>query len=141
MQSAVPFEIAMCMYCTGLDPFTKRPVYIARYLKDRKLQRALLQFFKPKNWFAVREALIRAGRQDLIGGGCDCLIPAQPPKEAIEARRRWAIEATPGDHSHTVAIPAKGEPAEERGLPNGGYGPQGRSAVRPTTRGDRPRSV
>ena len=41
----------------------------------------------------VREALIQAGRQDLIGGGCDCLIPAQPPKEAIEARRTQANAA------------------------------------------------
>ena len=41
----------------------------------------------------VREALIQANRADLIGTGCDCLIPAQPPKEAIEARRRRANEA------------------------------------------------
>ena len=79
------------------------------------MQRALMQFFKPENYFAVREALIQAGRQDLIGGGCDCLIPAQPPKEAIEARRRRANEATREDHYHTMANPAKGEPAGERG--------------------------
>ena len=35
------------------------------------MQRALIQFFKPENWFTVREALIQAGRQDLIGSGCD----------------------------------------------------------------------
>ena len=46
-----------------------------------------MQFFKPENYFEVREALIQAGRGDLIGG-CDGLIPANPPKEAIEARRR-----------------------------------------------------
>jgi hypothetical protein len=61
----------------------------------RRLQRALLQFFKPENWFTVREALIEAGCQDLIGSGCDCLIPTHPPKEAIEARRRRVNE---GDH-------------------------------------------
>ena len=82
-----PFDIATCMYYTGIDPFTKKPVYIAKHLRDRKLQRALMQFFKPENYFEVREALIQAGRSDLIGG-CDGLIPAHPPKEAIEARRR-----------------------------------------------------
>ena len=76
------------------------------------MQRALMQFFKPENWFTVREALLQAGRGDLIGGGCDCLIPAQPPKEAIEARRQRANE---GDHYHTVANPAKGEKPGERG--------------------------
>src|SRR5438093_2995443 len=84
------------------------------------MQRALIQFFKPVNYVMVREALIQTGRADLIGSGCDCLIPAQPPKEAIEARRRRAND---GDHYHTVANPAKGEPAGERGLPNKGYRP------------------
>src|SRR5690606_41960053 len=41
-----PFDVATCMYYTGLDPFTGEEVYIARHLRDRKLQRALLQFFK-----------------------------------------------------------------------------------------------
>src|SRR5947207_10496458 len=104
-------DIATCMYYTGIDPFSKQEVYVARTLQDRKLQRALMQFFKPENWFAVREALVQAGRQDLIGSGCDCLIPAQPPKEAIEARRRRANEAAQRDHYHSVANPAKGEPA------------------------------
>ncbi|MCI0682589.1 MAG: YgiQ family radical SAM protein [Gemmataceae bacterium] len=124
-----PFDIATCMYYTGVDPFSKQQVYVARHLRDRKLQRALMQFFKPENWFTVREALIQAGRQDLIGNGCDCLIPAQPPKEAIEARRRRANESTRGDHYHTVANPAKGEPVGERGLPNRGYRP-GRKRAR-----------
>src|SRR4051812_7037867 len=57
-------------------------------------------------WFTVREALLEAGRSDLMGNGCDCLIPAQPPKEAIEARRHRANDP---DHYHTVANPAKGE--------------------------------
>jgi uncharacterized radical SAM protein YgiQ len=124
-----PFDIATCMYYTGIDPFTKQAVYIARNLRDRKLQRSLMQFFKPENYFQVREALIQAGRQDLIGGGCDCLIPSQPPKEAIEARRRRANDA---DHYHTVANPARGErPGERRDKPHEykGYRP-GRKGAR-----------
>ena len=85
------------------------------------MQRAMMQFFKPENYFMVREALLKAGRADLVGNGCDCLIPAQPPKAAIEARRQRANEIAEGDHYHSVANPAKGEPAGERGLPNQGY--------------------
>ena len=126
----LPFDIATCMYYTGIDPFTKQEVYIAKGLRDRKMQRALMQFFKPENYFQVREALMQAGRQDLIGGGCDCLIPANPPKEAIEARRSRANEATRDDHYHTVTNPSKGEPVGERGLPNQGYRPGRKTARR-----------
>lgn len=118
-------DIATCMYYTGLDPFTKQEVFIARHLRDRKLQRALLQFFKPENYFEVRLALMEAGRTDLIGGGCDCLISAQPPKEAIKSRRRRANQAArneegEGDHYHTVANPSRGEKPGERGLQQNG---------------------
>jgi uncharacterized radical SAM protein YgiQ len=112
-----PFDIATCMYYTGIDPFTKKRVQVAQGMRNRKMQRALMQFFKPENYFEVREALIEAGRGDLIGG-CEGLIPAQPPKEAIEARRRLANRAVSGeddDHYHTVANPAKGEKPGERG--------------------------
>src|SRR6266404_12668 len=120
-------DIATCLYYTGIDPFTKKEVHVAKGIKDRKMQRALMQFFKPENWFTVREALIEAGRQDLIGNGCDCLIPAQPPKEAIEARRHRANDP---DYYHTVANPAKGEKPGERGLPSTGYRPGRKTAKR-----------
>jgi len=97
-----PFDIAACMYHTGLDPMTKQPVTVTKGLRDRRTQRALLQFFKPENYFEVRRALEQAGRQDLIGSGCDCLIPARPPKEALDRKRREATraltESTSGDH-------------------------------------------
>jgi hypothetical protein len=129
-----PFDIATCMYYTGMDPMTKQPVTIAKGLNDRKMQRALMQFFKPENWFTVRQALLEAGRQDLIGG-CDGLIPAHPPKEALEAKRKRANQelAGTGDHYHTVANPAKGEQPGERGAeaprPTG-YRPGRKSAKR-----------
>ena len=115
-----PFDIAACMYHTGLDPFTKKPVYIAKHLRDRKLQRALMQFFHPENYFEVRRALEQAGRQDLIGSGCDCLIPDRPPKQALDKRRKRANESvreqTSGDHI--------------RSKPAGGYRPQRKTAVK-----------
>jgi uncharacterized radical SAM protein YgiQ len=100
-----PFDIAACMYYTGIDPFTREAVYVARALRDRKLQRALLQFFKPENYFDVRKALEEARRTDLIGNGCDALIPAQPPREALLARRERANQNLRGDHVHTVPNP------------------------------------
>ena len=113
-----PFDIAACMYHTGLDPFTKKPVYVAKHLRDRKLQRALMQFFKPENYFEVRRALEQAGRQDLIGGGCDCLIPERPPK------RRPRQAPPPGQRSgpranrrrpHSLETRARLPPATQNG--------------------------
>src|SRR5437870_5585266 len=115
-----PFDVATCMYYTGIDPFTNKEVYIARHLKDRKMQRALLQFFKPENYFEVRKALTEAGRADLIGGGCDALIPAQPPKEALRERRERANEAVRGDYVHQIAKVSNGR----------GYRPGRKSARR-----------
>ncbi|MFO0813236.1 MAG: YgiQ family radical SAM protein [Gemmatales bacterium] len=103
-----PFDIATCMYYTGMDPFTKQPVKVAKDMKNRKMQRALMQFFKPENYFEVRAALIEAGRSDLIGG-CEGLIPAQPPKEALDQRRRQANERVSGEYYHQV------KPGEKRG--------------------------
>jgi len=121
-----PFDIATCMYYTGLDPFTKKPVHIAKAMRDRKLQRALLQFFKPENYFEVREALQKAGRQDLIGEGCDCLIPSKPPKGAIEKRRKEAGDRFKGEYVHRIPKPQKkGARKESRNATGKGYRPKG----------------
>jgi radical SAM superfamily enzyme YgiQ (UPF0313 family) len=77
-----PFDVATCMYHTGLDPATMRPVYVPKGGRERRLQRALLQFFLPENYELVREALHQGGRADLIGDGSECLIPSRPPRAA-----------------------------------------------------------
>ena len=121
-----PFDIATCMYHTGLDPFTGEEVFTAKHLRDRKLQRALLQFFKPENYFEVREALLKAGRADLIGSGCDALIPANPPKAAREARMGKANRSlAEGRYVHQVPAPPEGVPRA-----NAGYRPDRPSARR-----------
>src|SRR5579883_138031 len=89
-------DIAACRYHTGIDPFTKQQVYVTKGLRDKKMQRPLMQFFKPENWLTVREAILQTGRQDLIGG-CEGLIPANQPKEALEKRRGEANWAVQGD--------------------------------------------
>jgi uncharacterized radical SAM protein YgiQ len=77
-----PMDVATCMFYTGLDPMSGESVYVARGARERRLQRALLQFFKPENYADVREALEEADRLDLVGGGPECLIPSRPPKTA-----------------------------------------------------------
>lgn len=113
-----PLDVATCMYYTEMDPFTLKPVYIAKKLRDRRTQRALMQFFKPENYFEVREALREAGRQDLIGDGCDALIPATPPREALERRRREANEAMDGTYVHKIANPSKPKFKSRQSRPN-----------------------
>jgi radical SAM superfamily enzyme YgiQ (UPF0313 family) len=112
-----PMDVAAAMYHTGLDPFTKKPVTVAKHLRDRKLQRALMQFFKPENYFLVRQALLKAGRRDLIGDGCDCLIPTKPPPAALAARRKRA-------HDTPSARP------KQRRAKSTGYRPGRRRATR-----------
>ncbi len=69
-----PSTISTCMYYTGLDPRTMEPVYVPVNPHEKAMQRALIQYRNPKNYSLVREALLRAGREDLIGYGKKCLI-------------------------------------------------------------------
>jgi uncharacterized radical SAM protein YgiQ len=118
-----PFDVATAMYYTGIDPFSKKPVYIARQLRDRKLQRALMQFFKPENYFEVREALRQAKRTDLIGDGCDALIPSRPPREALQKRRSDANQRFAGNYVHTPPGTGAGNRKQSRHKPGRGYRP------------------
>jgi hypothetical protein len=46
MQSSQPINIVACIFHTGLDSFTGEEVYVAKHLRDRKLERAMLQLTK-----------------------------------------------------------------------------------------------
>ncbi len=72
-----PGTASTVMYYTGLDPFTKKEVYVATDYEEKRMQRALLQFKRKENAPLIAKALERCGRGDLIGYGPDCLIP--PP--------------------------------------------------------------
>lgn len=72
-----PSTISTCIYYTGVDPRTMKPVYCARTPHEKALQRALIQYRNPKNRALVEEALRKAGREDLIGFGPKCLIRPQ----------------------------------------------------------------
>ncbi len=71
-----PGTISTCMYYTGIDPYTMKPVFVPKSAEDKKLQRALLQYFKPENKELVLKALKLEKRFDLIGKGPKCLIDA-----------------------------------------------------------------
>jgi len=76
-----PGTLSTCMFYTEKDPRTMKPVYVAKSISEKKMQRALLQFSKPENHEIVKEALIKANRQDLIGFGEKCLIKPREVKK------------------------------------------------------------
>ena len=61
-----PGTLATTMYYTEIDPFTMNPIYVAKDMKEKKMQRALMHFHKKENKKIVIEALKLAGREDLI---------------------------------------------------------------------------
>ncbi len=69
-----PGTISTCMFYTGLDPYTMKPVYVPRTAEEKAMQRALLQYFRPDNRRKCIEALVKARRTDLIGNGSECLV-------------------------------------------------------------------
>lgn len=69
-----PSTISTCMYYTGLDPRDMKPVYVPKTPHEKAMQRALIQYRNPKNYDLVFEALMEAGREDLIGFDKQCLI-------------------------------------------------------------------
>ncbi len=75
-----PSTLSTVMYYTGLDPRTMEKVYVPTDPHEKAMQRALIQYRNPKNYYLVREALLKAHREDLIGSGPRCLIRAVPPK-------------------------------------------------------------
>lgn len=85
-----PGTISTCMYYTELDPYTMEKVYVPKTQKDKAMQRALLQYYLPKNRELVLEALKRAGRYDLIGTGKGCL--AAPEAQSNNSKRKGENE-------------------------------------------------
>lgn len=94
-----PGTISTCMFYTGLDPYTMKKVYVPRTAEEKGMQRALLQYFRPENRRKCIEALIKAGRTDLIGTSTNCLVR---PDEQYNAylREREKQKTQKGRSSH-----------------------------------------
>lgn len=69
-----PSTVSTVMYYTGIDPRDGSEVYVCRNPHEKAMQRALIQYRNPNNYDLVREALVKAGREDLIGFDKKCLI-------------------------------------------------------------------
>ncbi len=82
-----PSTLSTVMYYTGLDPRTMDKVYVPTDPHEKAMQRALIQYRNPKNYYLVKEALLKAHREDLIGSGPNCLIRAVPPRQGSTAAR------------------------------------------------------
>lgn len=81
-----PGTISTCMYYTELDPRTMQPVYVAKNPHEKAMQRALIQYRNPKNYFLVYEALEKAGREDLIGFEKRCLIRPKQDRRFVQKK-------------------------------------------------------
>lgn len=85
-----PGTASTVMYYTGIDPLTGKKVYTATDYREKQMQRALLQYWRPENRRLVMEALHRCGREDLIGYGPECLIRPGGSGKTQEKKRQPA---------------------------------------------------
>ena len=84
-----PGTLSTCMYYTGLDPRTMKPVYVPKSPREKAMQRALLQWKRPEKRQLIYEALRETQREDLIGYGKRCLVP---PRKTASGAGRAAVK-------------------------------------------------
>ncbi|MBQ7604917.1 MAG: YgiQ family radical SAM protein [Firmicutes bacterium] len=116
-----PGTLATCMYYTELDPFTMRPVYVAKLMREKHMQRALIHFNKPENRKLVLEALRKANREDLI----PVLLPTGKGKDVNTHR------TDSGDRGRRKAVQSNNQRSGERkhhAAKNNGRGADSRKA-------------
>lgn len=82
-----PSTISTCMYYTGVDPRTMEKVYVPNSPHEKAMQRALIQYRNPDNYDLVHEALVKAGRTDLIGFDKNCLIKPRKMKNSANEKK------------------------------------------------------
>jgi len=75
-----PMSLATAMYHSKHNPLRKvsyksAPVFTARTIEERRLQKAILRYHDEKQWSLLREALKKLKRTDLIGDSEKALIP------------------------------------------------------------------
>ncbi len=82
-----PGTLSTCMYYTGLDPRTMKPVFVPKSAHEKAMQRALMQWKRPEKRPLVLEALKLTHREDLIGYGKECLLrPDRPRSRPADAK-------------------------------------------------------
>lgn len=88
-----PSTKSTCMYYTGINPDTGKEIYVPKDKREKMMQRALMQWRKKSNYDLVHEALVEAGRQDLIGFTEECLIKPTKEEAIARAKERKAANA------------------------------------------------
>ena len=113
-----PSTLSTVMYYTGLDPRTMEKVYVPKNPHEKAMQRALMQYRSPANYALVKEALVKAGRTDLIGFTPQCLIRPYPPKaprrDAEKSEKQPAASQKPS-RKGTAQPPRTAAPKKPRG--------------------------
>ncbi len=99
-----PSTLSTVMYYTGVDPRDMSPVYVCHNPHEKAMQRALIQYRNPKNYDLVKEALVKAGRTDLIGFDKKCLIR---PGGTAETRQMRNKPMQNGQKAHNMEKPKK----------------------------------
>ncbi len=102
-----PGTASTVMFYTGINPLDMKPVYVATDYHEKQLQRALLQYNRPQNAPLVREALAKAGREDLIGYGPECLVRPAGGKEKVS--RPAGQGGRPSSRKPTAGKPTVGK--------------------------------
>mgnify|MGYP001860571042 FL=1 len=103
-----PGTLSTAMYYTEIDPRTMKPVYVAKTAEEKAMQRALLQWRRPDKRPIVLAALKKAGREDLIGFGKECLIrPARGEKPPVSSSRAAKSAKNARPTAHRPAAPKK----------------------------------
>ena len=90
-----PGTISTCMYYTEIDPWTMKPVYVAKTPHEKTMQRALLQWARPDKRKLVIQALHEAGREDLIGYGKECLVRPERPQNPRTGKPQGKSDRSP----------------------------------------------
>ena len=120
-----PGTLSTAMYYTGIDPRTMKPVYVAKTPEEKAMQRALLQWRRPDKRPIILAALKKAGREDLIGYGKECLIRPNrsgeqnvAPRSSKPAHRHGVSAARPEKprrNAKPAAKPASRAPQPKKG--------------------------
>ncbi len=112
-----PSTLSSVMYYTGLDPRTMERVYVPTDPHEKAMQRALIQYRNPKNYYLVLEALQKAHREDLIGSGPKCLVRAVPPRKQTSPPPKPAGRKAPPKKPAPAKKPAKAPTRKPTGKP------------------------
>ena len=114
-----PSTVSTVMYYTGLDPRDMKPVYVCKNPHEKAMQRALIQYRNPNNYDLVYEALMKEGRNDLIGFDKKCLIKprrfaADKSKDGIQGGGKKTAQTKPGNATRTGKNTVQSTPKKKK---------------------------